>query len=170
MHHAKALDLLVDNARNWMPDLGIGIRPDGEPPRMLNASDLSKLKWNEMPKIKHETIFRLASDLAPASALPKFCGSGALLYCLLESPVENYLSEQRELWLPAIHDPAFRAHSFYLPLFERQSLEEREPSILLKWMGSAAVYLRENIEENGVLILSSRKDALDRLCHDLHSL
>ena len=164
LHSSEAVNLLVDHAREWMPDLGLGIRPGEEPPRMINAGDLSKLRWDQTPQPKHETAFHLMNGVRAAdSALPLFCGTGVVLYCLLEASAEVYLREQRELWVPTIQDPAFRAHSFYIPFFGRRVLAEHTAPHLLEWMGRAIVYLRESIEDNGILVLSSRPEAIERL-------
>ena len=170
MHRREAVDLVVNHARAWMPDLGLGIRPGGEPPRLLDVEDLNKLKWNEMPKPKHETAFHLAKGSQAAdAAFPLFCGTGAVVYCLLGASPEVFLREQREEWLPTIEAPAFRAHSFYLPFFDRKCLEGRTSSLLLQWMGRAIVYLRESTEDNGILVLSSRGDVIDRFERQLEN-
>jgi hypothetical protein len=164
LYSRETVELVCNHAREWMPDLGLGIRPGGEPPHLLTEADLNKLKWNEMPKPKHETAFYLANGpQAAEAAFPLFCGTGAVVYCLLSASAEVFLREQRERWLPTIEDPAFRAHSFYLPFFGRKCLEDQSSRLLLKWMGPAIVYLRESIEDNGILILASRSEVIDRL-------
>ncbi len=97
-----------------MPDIGLAVRPDGEPPRMLRAEDFRKRRWDEPVKPKHETAFHLMNGaVAAESAFPLLCGSGTVLYCLLDAPVELYLAGQRALWLPTIVEPAFRASVLY---------------------------------------------------------
>jgi hypothetical protein len=164
LHSTRDVNLLVEHAREWMPDLGLGIRPNGEPPRMLNPEDLSQLKWDQMPQPKHETAFHLRTGAQAAeTALPLFGGTGAILYCLLDASVDVYLSEQRQLWLPNIKDPAFRAHSFYVPFLDRKRLKGQSASVLFEWLGRAVVYLRESPEDDGILIVSSLAGALDQL-------
>src|ERR1700750_730427 len=165
LHTPETVNLLVEHARDWMPDLGLGIRPGGEPPRMLNAEDLNQLKRDQMPRPKHETACFLMNGAE--TALPLFFGTGAVIYCLLSASAEVYLKEQGELWLPTIQDPAFRAHPFYLPLLDCKSLENQPSSTLEQWMGRAVFYLRESPENGGVLIVSSISEALEQLELDL---
>jgi hypothetical protein len=164
LHRSDAVDLLVKHGAEWMPDIGLGVRPDGEPPRMLRADDFRKRRWDAPIKPKHETAFHLMNGVVAAkSAFRLLCGSGTVLYCLLDAPVQIYLAEQRELWLPKIVEPAFRAHPFYMPLIHTTSLEKEEISTLLRWMGRARLYLRESVEDEGVMIVSSVAGALDLL-------
>ncbi|GGG85005.1 hypothetical protein [Edaphobacter dinghuensis] len=164
LHRNGAVDLLVSHGAKWMPDIGLGIRPDGEPPRMLRADDFRKRRWNDPVKLKHETAFHLAGGaVAAKSAIRLLCGSGTVLYCLLDAPIQVYLAEQRELWLPTIQEPAFRAHPFYMPFFDAKGLENKESSRLMSWMGRARLYLRESSEDEGIVIVTSIAGALDLL-------
>lgn len=164
LHSSNAVDLLVKHGAEWMPDIGLGIRPDGEPPRMLRDDDFRKRRWNDPIKIKHETAFHLAGGAAAAeSAIRLLCGSGTMLYCLLDAPVQIYLAEQRALWLPTIQEPAFRAHPFYVPFIDAGSLGNKEASRLMSWMGRARLYLRESTEDEGLVIVSSIVGALNLL-------
>lgn len=164
LHRSGAVDLLVSHGAEWMPDIGLGIRPDGEPPRMLRADDFRKRRWNDPVKLKHETAFHLAGGaVAAKSAIRLLCGSGTVLYCLLDAPIQIYLAEQRELWLPTIQEPAFRAHPFYVPFIDAGSLERKEPSRLMSWLGRARLYLRESSEDAGIVIVTSIAGALDLL-------
>lgn len=169
LHRSDTVDLLVKHAAEWMPDIGLGVRPDGEPPRMLRDDDFRKRRWDAPIKPKHETAFHLMNGaVAAKSAFRQLCGSGTVVYCLLDAPVQVYLAEQRMLWLPKITEPAFRAHPFYMPLIHTSSLEKKDIATLLLWMGRARLYLRESVEDEGVLVVSSVAGALD-LLQELYS-
>jgi hypothetical protein len=164
LHRSDSVDLLVKHGAEWMPDIGLGVRPDGEPPRMLRADDFRKRRWDAPIKPKHETAFHLMNGaVAAKSAFRQLCGSGTVVYCLLDAPVQVYLAEQRTLWLPKITEPAFRAHPFYIPFLQAGSLEKEDIATLLLWMGRARLYLRESVEDEGVIVVSSVAGALDLL-------
>jgi hypothetical protein len=159
LHEAAMVNRLTEQAAEWMPDLGLGIRP-GNPPHLLRPEDLSKLRWNEFPKPQHATLFHLTEEGAAfRSGIPAYCGSGALLSCLLDVPVETYLARQRALWLPTIAEPAFRAHPFYVPLLGAPELQESAQK-LQAWTGDVRVYLRESAEDHGMLLFCSNPDDL----------
>ena len=160
MHSADQINVVVENAREWMPDLGLGIRPTGEPPRMMNQADLNRMRWDETPRPMHETAFHLPG--ATRAVVPRFLGSGAVLCCLLDANIDTFFQQQTRMWLPRITDPAFRAHPFYIPFLDSGSLENQSFDALLEWTGNAAVYVREIPEEEGILIVS-RLDVLDAL-------
>jgi hypothetical protein len=160
MHSADQINMVVENAREWMPDLGLGIRPTGEPPRMMNQADLNRMRWDETPQPMHETAFHLPG--ATRAVVSRFLGSGAVLCCLLDADVDTFFQQQARMWLPRIIDPAFRAHPFYIPFLDSASLANQSSDALLEWTGNAAVYMREIPEEEGILIVS-RLDVLDRL-------
>lgn len=168
LHRSDAAKLLVSHGREWMPDIGLGIRPDGEPPRMLKSDDFNKRKWNDPVTLKHETAFCLMADTDAAfAAYSSLCGSGAITLCLLDSSLDEYLEEQRILWLPTIVEPAFRAHPFYMPIFQRSTLRNIESATLGQWMGRSRLYLRESREDLGIFVISSIGGSLSILQEDI---
>ena len=119
---------------------------------MINQADLDGTRWNETPRPRHETVFHLPG--ATQADVPRFLGSGAVLCCLLDAGVEDFLDQQAKQWLPRITDPAFRAHSFYIPFLDTETLHEQSADALLAWTGHAAVYLRELPEAGGIFIVT----------------
>jgi len=171
LHKGGVADLLVKHAAEWMPDLGLAIRPDGEPPRMMRPDDFNKRHWKDPITPKHETAVHLMNGGAAIdAAFATLFGSGGVIYCLLTGDASEYLAEQREIWLPRIVEPAFRAHPFYMPLLQARSVTEATPGALLRWMGKARLYLRESAEDEGVLIVSSIPGAMHEVRTIVHEL
>ncbi len=161
LHTAEEVNRLTDRAAEWMPNLGLGVRPT-DPPRLLQESDLAALQWDQFPKPRHESLFLLTEERAAfESAFPLYCGSGALMCCLMDSPLEAYLTAQRKMWLPKIEDRAFQAHPFYAPLLRPSDL--REGYFEQTWMGSVRVYLRESVEDNGLFLITADTGVLPDL-------
>ncbi len=162
LHTVEEVNLLTDHAAEWMPDLGLGVRP-GSPPRLLQQSDFDKLRWDEFSRLQHETLFYLMDeDAALTSAFPAYCGSGALLCCLLDVSTEIYLAHQRSIWLPTIQEPAFRAHPFYVPLLGADDVQPTS-AFDRSWMKNVRVYLRESPQDGGLFLISSEAGDMDQL-------
>ena len=167
MQDALLADTLVDRAAQWIPEVGLGIRPGGEPPRMLRRSDLESLRWDETPRLKHETVVFLEGGTPAAlDALSSYCGSGALLLCLLTVPAESYLTAQRDRWRRQIQDRSFRDHPLYLPLIDEKAMRNLNAEEGSAIMGGAVAYFRESPEDGGVIAITTDVDALKRLIAD----
>ncbi|MFT4113656.1 hypothetical protein [Silvibacterium sp.] len=106
-------------AGEWIPDIGLLLRPRDEPPRMLNQKDLDATPWNEMPTLRYETALHLLCDIPDSlAALEQLAGYDVLAACIVPCSIESYLEQQRTVWLSHITEPAFRAHDSYLTWLE----------------------------------------------------
>ena len=163
LQSAALADTLADRGTEWGPELGLGIRPGGEPPRMLRQSDFDSLRWDETPQLRHETVMFLEKGPAAARcALPLYLGTGAVLFCVLES-TEQYLAQQRERWHSSIADRSFRDYPVYVPLLTASSLQMLSAEDLTSVLGNAVVYLRESPEDKSMIVLASRREWMSAL-------
>jgi len=65
-----------------------------------------------------------------------------------------FLKNAMDLLLPPIDDPTYTCFPFYLPLLERKSVLGATPEALDSWFCGASLYIRESVEDTGLLIAS----------------
>jgi hypothetical protein len=110
------------------------------------------------------TVFHVSGgDGAAAHARDEMIGSGTVIHVLHMESAEKYLAAMHDLLWPRITEEALRGHPFYVPLLEGRSLQHVPVETLDGWMGPATVYIRESIEDGGVLIVCSLPQMLDQL-------
>lgn len=82
------------------------------------------------------------------------------MHALLEGDVQQYHESLRELLLPPVIEEALRGHPFYMPLLGARSLRTVTVDMLDAWMGSPRVYVRESVEDQGVLVVCPFPEAI----------
>lgn len=155
LHHDGESKKIAANGRRWIPDVGLGVWPDREPPRLWSDEELID-RDHETPvrPLMHTVIHISAGESGSMHAWETMLGTGSVIQLLLEKSPEEFHAAMKEVLLPTIEDETFRGFSMYFPLLSIQSIRDRNASELDRWMGSAVVYLRESTEDTGVLILS----------------
>jgi hypothetical protein len=161
MHLDQGAPKLSTNGRTWLPMTGLGIWPDREPPRLWTKADFADREYGQpLPPLMH-TVFHISRGAEASNhARDVMIGSGTVVHALLKGDSGQYHEAMRELLLPPITEEALRGHPFYMPLLEARSLRNVTVDVLDAWMGSARVYLRESVEDGGVLIVCSVADAI----------
>jgi hypothetical protein len=139
------------HAREWMPATGLGVWPDREPPRLWTKEDFFDLEPGQLPKPIMYKVFRVK----PCTDAPELmAGSGTVLHIMIQDGPEGFFKRAMDLLLPPIQQRAFRGFRFYIPLLERKSVEGAKPEQLESWFCGASAYIRESIEDKGILIAS----------------
>jgi hypothetical protein len=157
LHVDEAGSRLSEHARQWAPQLGLGVWPGREPPTLWNKEDFEQLQIGAQPRPLAYQLFRITgSKRSRAEAREVMFGRGANLEILLDAPVETFLAKAEALLLPPIQESAFRSYPFYVPLLEAQSAMNAGPGQLDAWLCGAPVYVRESVEDRAVLILSRK--------------
>jgi hypothetical protein len=154
IHHDNGARVLAANARAWKPDMGLGIYPDRESPRLWTKSDFLDRAWDEALPDFMLTVSHVADQQSTEHARDTMLGRGVVTHLLLEKPADAFHAEARAFLLPRIREEAFRCYPFYLPLLRRSSVEKVDPQVLFQWLGCAAVYIRECFDDKEILLLS----------------
>jgi len=142
-----------DHAREWMPQQGLGIWPDRDPPTLWSLQDFERLAPGEKLRNFMYQLFRVSGPQAvKENARDVMLGLGTIVEILAPGSTDALLEQSRQLFLPPIKERAFRSFPFYLPLVERKSLEGAKPGQLDEWFCGATVYIRESSEDTAVLI------------------
>jgi hypothetical protein len=129
--------------------------PDREPPTVWTKEDFENLDFGEQPRTLMYQVLRVTTGVeAREDARNTMLGIGAVTQLMTTGGTEALLKAGIETLLPPIQDPAFTAFPYYMPLLEAKSLEGAKTAQLDKWLCGAAVYLRESVEDQAILIAS----------------
>lgn len=156
MNRPEGPKRISKNASRWMVEMGMGIWPDREPPAFFKKEDFTEIKPGEAPRNLMHQIMRVGAD-APdrIHAVEGMAGLGAVLQMFVK---EDWQSLQREMvnTLSApITEELFLGFPFYVPLIEKKALGNKYASELKKWLCGASVYLREDVQDKCILIVSA---------------
>ena len=150
-----ASTLFADNARHWMPETGLGVWSHRPPPRLIRVSDLEELDPENPPQVMH-TLFRITKGgNARLNAMTTMLGTGCGLQLLSRMDGAKLLRTQKDMHLEFIEDRVYRIFPWYVPLLENASLDEPLAQRTMDAMRGITVYIRESLEDGGVLIVSS---------------
>jgi hypothetical protein len=148
---------LSSHGREWLPRLGLGVWPDRQPPTIWTKEDFRNLAPGEKPRTLMDQVFRITkSHEARVDAADTMLGLGAIVQVFTRDSGEEYLKKARALLLPPIKDPSYTCFPFYIPLLELKSMTGAASEKVESWFCGASVYMRESVEDKGVLLASSQ--------------
>jgi hypothetical protein len=143
------------NARLWIPEVGLGVWPDREPPAAWTRDDFSNLGPGErLRPLMYQVLRITTSPKARADAASAMLRFGPVLQIMTSDDGETFLSKATAALLPPIKDPSFTCYPFYVPLLESKTITSATPGQLDTWFCGASVYIRESFEDKGILIAS----------------
>ena len=141
-----------------LDDFGLGIHPEAEPPRTWNRGDFERITLNDqMPPLFLE-IMR-ADGLrreAVEAVRARFFGSGSYVETYT-APAYDFYVEATALFKPHITNRTARMFPYHAPILRRRAVEPAASEVLEQWMCGAELYVREAVEEDGVLLLYKDK-------------
>ena len=143
------------NAAKWLSDLGLGVWPDRRPPAMWTQETFMDACAADEPPVMMHKLFRITAPGKAQQARDVMFGCGTVLQILTRGDSQAMLARTREVLLKPIEDTSFRSFRFYLPLLEGKTLATATALQLESWLGGATLYIRESVEDHGVLIVSS---------------
>ena len=153
-HLGDAADRLFEHEPQWKTKLGFGVWPDRPAPTVWTREDFENLDVGEMPRKFMYHVLRVSQPReAKESARNVMLGCGTILQTMSPQDGDALLAAWREFLLPTIADRSLRGFQFYVPLLQGSSFSAA-PATLDRWLGSAQVYIRESVEDNGILIAS----------------
>ena len=153
-------------ARDWIPEVGLGVWPDREPPASPTPEQFMRLTAGEKLRPPMYQVLRItASPKAKSEAFGAMVRFGPALQIMTPDDGETYLEKATASLLPPIEDAAYTCYPFYIPLLERKGIASATAAQLEAWFCGAALYIRESFEDQGILIASCRSlaPALERL-------
>ena len=155
LHHENGPRRLSEHGRTWMPQLGLGIWPDRDPPTLWTAEEFRELAPGEVIRPLMHQVFRITEATARRTARNAMFGTGVALELLVREGDGELIQRTTQFLLLKIEEPSFRGFEFYVPLLDCKSLEGVAGDVLDNWLCGAQFYVRESPEDAGVLIISS---------------
>jgi hypothetical protein len=151
-----ATRLFADHAREWIPEMGLGVWTNRPAPRQWKTQDFEEMDpATGMPPLLH-SVYRVTADAnGRLNAMTTMVGTGCGLQCLSPAEGEVVLREWQELFLEFIEDRVFRIFPWYVPLLDRTALVEPLETLTTRAMQNVALYIRESPEDGGILIASA---------------
>jgi hypothetical protein len=155
LHLGDGATRIQNNGRAWIPMIGLGIWPGRQAPTMWTDADFRELGIGEKPRELMYQLLRVTTTAdAREQAQSTMFGLGTGLQILLPMANDEFISRARSFCLAGIQDPVFTCYPFYLPLLDIASLSNRSSSELDLWSCGLTVYLRESLEDKGVIVAS----------------
>lgn len=143
--------LLRQNARVWLPDIGLGVWPHREAPRLWSRDEFIDTPMEELRPLMHR-IFRVDADpAATRSAWETMLGLGIIR--IASHDLDAFYQRAMDCFLPRIEEPSFQSFPFYLPLLEARTLEKATSDDVLSWLDGVDAYMRESSEDGGLLMV-----------------
>jgi hypothetical protein len=143
------------HAREWIPEVGLGVWPDREPPISWTQEEFKHLLPGQKPRtLMHQVLWVSAGPEVKIQAARAMLPFGPLLQIMVTGPGETFLQKATSILLPPITDRTFTCYPFYVPLLEVRSLARATSEQLEAWLCGASLYIRESFEDNGILIVS----------------
>jgi hypothetical protein len=153
---SDALDRLRQHMSRWRPSRGLGIWPAREPPRPRDASDFDDLKpGGRLREYKHD-VLRVTASEERVRARGVMLGTGGVVEVVTADAGDTYISRASQLVAPLLQHEIFLGYPFYLPLLDWSALSSADAATLSSWLCGAALYVRESIEDKGIVIASQQ--------------
>jgi hypothetical protein len=158
LHHSDGASVLSKNAQAWMPDFGAGVWLDAPPPRLWTPEDFMNIGPGEMLPPPVLTAIRLRSpQLDYEKAWMQLGGRGCYMEFTVSGDMEAFLQSQAAMYQAWIEEPMIAAQTFFVPLIQASSFEKELFASRQKHADPILTYVRESVEDEGLLILSREK-------------
>jgi hypothetical protein len=134
--------------------MGVGIWPDRGPVQPWTRDEFEELEPGDKMRSVIDQVFQITAP-APErrKAWTSMIGVGTVLLMLTLGSESELVKRATRLLTPLAQHPAFPSFRLHAPLLDTKSIERAEIADLEEWTCSATCYVRESIEDNGVLFL-----------------
>jgi hypothetical protein len=159
LEQMKGLDCryrFADHGRDWLPEVGLGVWPDRDPPALFTREEFENwLPGTPMRELLCE-VFRISTSPGQRSeARDAMLMFGPVVEILTPDTTAEFLGKMKPVYLDFIESRAHRCFPYYVPLLEGKTLENMTPGQLSHWCPGVSVYIRESLQDQGVLIAST---------------
>ena len=147
--------VIADHGKAWLPETGLGVWVDREPPRKWSWEELTSLLPGDRPRPLMFQVFRIStSKEARMQARSAMLRYGSILE-ILQSYGESYLARVKSIFKAGIVDPSYTCFPYYVGLLEGKTMANASSEQLDRWFEGVTVYIRESFEDQGILIASA---------------
>jgi hypothetical protein len=144
---------LAENGRNWLPEVGLSVRPDRDPPTFWTKEYLESLTEGQEPRNLIDQVFRVTAGPAmQIAARDEMLGLGTVVQMFGTEDIIVFLQRAREMFLSRIEEPGLRGAVFYMPLMNAATFAAATRQDMESWSCGAGLYVRESVEDGAILI------------------
>lgn len=155
LHQDNAIRNISRYARQWKPQIGLGVRPEAPPPRYWSEDDLLERDHaSPIPILMHSVTHLDTDEKSSDLAREVMTGSGGLIQVLHANTSAQLVSTWYNIFQPTIQEEGLAAYPLYVPLIGTATIANHPAEDLARWMADACVYVRESTEDKGVFLLS----------------
>lgn len=145
----------ADRARDWMPEVGLGVWPDRDPPAIWTREEFEDLPPGGKLRELMCEVFRIStSQERRAQARSEMLEFGCVVEILAADLTERFQSNLKEPYLEFIKARSHRCFPYYIPLLEGMTVEKFGADELAHWCPGISVYVRQSFQDRGILIAS----------------
>ncbi|MEW6366068.1 MAG: hypothetical protein AB1714_15670 [Acidobacteriota bacterium] len=157
LHHEDGPTRLSDHGREWMPTTGLAVWPDREPPTLWTIDELTNVLPGETVRPMMNVVFRLMGPIpARENARDTMMGLGTIIEIMIQGSADEFLAAAHAVLYPPLKEPSLKSFPFYVPLLEAKSFANARAEQLATWLCGAKAYIRESVEDKGILIASDQ--------------
>jgi|RhiMethySRZTD1v2_1073278.scaffolds.fasta_scaffold19902_5 hypothetical protein len=142
------------NAKTWMPQTGLGVWVDRDPPQKWTIEEFNQLGPDDKPRPLMFQVFRVTKQHARTAARSAMLPFGSVMEIL--TPMgDTYVTNAGKIFKAGITDPSFTCFPYYVGLLEGKTVRHASRKELDRWFDGMTVYIRQSYEDQGVLVASS---------------
>lgn len=147
--------VVAANGKDWMPEPGLGVWVDREPPRKWTWEEVTATLPGEKMRALMFQVFRIStSDEARVRARSAMLRYGSILEIFVPNR-DSYLEKVKPLYMEGITDPSYTCFPYYVGLIEGKTMANANLEQLHRWFRDMTVYVRQSFEDRAVLIASA---------------
>jgi hypothetical protein len=147
--------ILQQNARLWMPEIGLGVWTDRPVPGLWTSDEFLAAAPGELRPLIYR-VFRIQPlPAAQRSAWQLLLGSGVLVRAILPA-AGSLVSVSTETLQPRMTERSLTSYPFYVPLITAAALATPDAAfidVFDELSPHLNAYIRESSEDGGLLIL-----------------
>lgn len=149
--------LLSRNGPRWLPEIGMGVWPDREPPRSLNEEDFKNLAPGQKLVETEWPVMRIGveEETIQFEVLSAMTGSGASLVLFTGKKWAEAHRVAVSLHLQGlISDDVLKGYPMFVPLLDAKSIATIGKQEIENCLSDVLVYMREDLATRAILIVS----------------
>ena len=143
------------NARAWLPQAGLGVWVDREPPQKWTPAELANLVPGDKLRPIMFQVFRVSEDQRQRIDARCIMLQFGPVMEILTPQEEGYPESSSPIFKEGIVDPSFTCFPYYAGLMEAKTIATATIDQLDRWFDGMTVYIRQSFEDKGILIASA---------------
>jgi len=148
--------LLSDHGKEWLPEVGLGVWPDREPPALWTRQEFEDLPPGGKLRELVCEVFRISTTPEHRTrARDEMLKFGPVVEILTSCNTSEFLGNMKPVYLSFIKERSHRCFPYYIPLLEGSTIEKMSAEQLQNWCPGISVYFRESFKDKGILLASS---------------